>query len=138
MATAGTADTGAVEGTRATAVTAVRTSRGKTQRMKSAGPTPTRVRAAATAEAIMLNIKVVTWSLASFATVTYLICVIYGLIVPESLHMSAFLEQVLPGFTWLTGWGFLIGLVEAFLYGAYAGLVFAPVYNVFQRKWGTG
>ena len=136
MDTAGTAGTAAVEGTRATAVTAVRTSRGKTQRMKSAGPTPTRVHGATTGEAIVLNIKVVTWSLAVFSSVTYLICVLYGLIVPESLHMSDFLEQVLPGFTWLTGWGFLIGLVEAFLYGAYAGLVFTPVYNVFQRKWG--
>lgn len=86
----------------------------------------------------MLDIRVVTWSLASFSTVSYLLCVIYGLIVPEPLHMSGFLEQVLPGFTWLTAGGFAIGLVEAFLYGAYAGLVFTPLYNVFQRKWGDG
>ncbi|NNM33584.1 MAG: hypothetical protein HKO53_10985 [Gemmatimonadetes bacterium] len=86
----------------------------------------------------MLNTRVVTWSLAVFSSVSYLLCVAYGLIVPESLHMSAFLEQVLPGFAWLTPWGFVIGLVEAFLYGAYAGLVFAPVYNRFQRKWGEG
>lgn len=86
----------------------------------------------------MLNIKVVTWSLASFSTVTYLICVTYGLIVPESLHMSAFLEQVFPGFRWLTAWGFVIGLVEAFLYGAYAGLVFTPLYNTFRKIWATG
>lgn len=86
----------------------------------------------------MLNTKVVTWSLASFSTVSYLLCVIYGLIVPEPLHMSVFLEQVLPGFAWLTVGGFAIGLAEAFLYGAYAGLVFTPLYNLFQRKWGGG
>lgn len=85
----------------------------------------------------MLNIKVVTWSLASFTTISYLVCVAYGVIVPASLHMSDFLEQILPGFEWLTGWGFLIGLVEAFIYGAYAGLVFTPVYNTFHRIWGA-
>ena len=50
-------------------------------------------------EAIMLNTKVVTWSLASFSSVNYLVCVLYGLMVPESLHMTAFLEQIFPGFS---------------------------------------
>ncbi|MEX2468060.1 MAG: DUF5676 family membrane protein [Gemmatimonadota bacterium] len=84
----------------------------------------------------MLNTKVVTWSLASFSSVTYLACVAYGLIVPETLHMTGFLEQVLPGFEWLTPGGFLIGLIEAFLYGGYAGLVFAPIYNRISRAMG--
>jgi len=84
----------------------------------------------------MLNTKVVSWSLAVFSVVTYLVCVLFGVVVPESLHMSVFLEQVLPGFEWLTVWGFAIGLIEAFLYGAYAGLVFTPLYNTFHRAWG--
>ncbi len=83
----------------------------------------------------MLNIKVVTWTLATFSGVSFLVCVLYGLVVPESLHMSPFLEQVLPGFRWLTPAGFSIGLLESFLYGAYAGLVFAPIYNRFSRLW---
>ncbi|MDH3205521.1 MAG: DUF5676 family membrane protein [Gemmatimonadota bacterium] len=83
----------------------------------------------------MLITKVVTWALASFATVTYLICILYGLIVPESLHMTGFLEQMLPGFEWLTPRGFVIGLVEAFLYGGYTGLVFTPMYNAFHKRW---
>ena len=73
-----------------------------------------------------LNIRVATWSLAVFATVTYLVCIVYGLIVPASFHMTQFLEITHPGFTWLTPSGFLIGLVESFLYGAYAGLAFTP------------
>lgn len=85
----------------------------------------------------MLNIKVVTWSLASFTTLTYLVCVAYGLIVPETLHMTDFLEQVLPGFRWLTPAGFVVGLIEAFLYGAYAGLLFVPIYNRLWRRWGS-
>jgi hypothetical protein len=52
--------------------------------------------------------------------------------------MTGFLEQVLPGFKWLTWSGFLIGLVESFLYGAYAGMVYVPVYNFFKRRWDNG
>ena len=84
----------------------------------------------------MLKIRVVTWSLALFSTVTYLVCILYGLIVPESLHMTAFLEQILPGFRWLTSGGFVAGLLGAFVYGAYAGLVFTPIYNRLWRRWG--
>jgi hypothetical protein len=83
-----------------------------------------------------LNIRVVTWSLAVFTTTTYLVCILYGLIVPARLHMTQFLEITLHGFTWLTASGFLIGLVESFLYGAYAGLVFTPIYNFFHKTWG--
>ena len=83
-----------------------------------------------------LNIKVVTWSLAVFTEVSYLVCVLYGLIVPASIHLAQFLEIVLPGFRWLTGHGFLIGVAESFLYGAYAGLVFTPIYNFFARRSG--
>ncbi len=84
----------------------------------------------------MVNTKALTWSLASFCAITFLVCVAYGLIAPASLHMSGALEVVLPGFRWLTPGGFVIGLVEAFLYGAYAGLVFGPLYNAFAGRFG--
>lgn len=82
-----------------------------------------------------INIRVLTWSLATFTTFTYLVCVVYGLIVSESFHMVQFLEIALPGFKWLTIGSFLIGLVESFLYGVYGGLVYAPIYNFYTRKW---
>ena len=85
----------------------------------------------------MLNIKLVSWSLGIFTAISFVVCVIYGLIVPPSLHMAAFLEQVLPAFKWLTLWGFVLGLIESFLYGAYAGLVFVPIHNYFARRWGV-
>ena len=34
----------------------------------------------------MLNIKVVTWSLGLFTAISFVLCVIYGLIVPPGLH----------------------------------------------------
>ncbi len=85
----------------------------------------------------MLNIKVVSWSLGLFTAISFVLCVIYGLVVPPSLHMAPFLEAVLPAFTWLTVGSFFLGLLESFLYGAYAGLVFVPIYNVLTRRWGV-
>lgn len=82
----------------------------------------------------MLNIKTVTWSLGLFTSVSFLLCILYGLITPESLHMHRFLEIVLPAFTWLTPGGFLLGLIESFLWGAYIGLVFVPIHNFIHRR----
>ncbi len=82
----------------------------------------------------MLNIKVVTWSLAIWAAFTFVFCVVYGMVTPSSLHMVSLLEQILPGFKWLTGVGFAVGLIESFLYGAYAGFVYVPIYNFMYRR----
>ena len=83
----------------------------------------------------MLNIKVVTWSLAIWAAFSFVFCVVYGLLTPLSVHMYAFLQQVLPGFEMPSWKGFLVGLIKSFLYGAYAGLVYVPIYNFLQRRW---
>jgi hypothetical protein len=85
----------------------------------------------------MLNIKIVSWALGLFTAISFIVCVIYGLIVPPSLHMAAVLEMMLPAFKWLTLGGFCLGLLESFLYGAYAGLVFVPIYNWLVRRWGV-
>lgn len=85
----------------------------------------------------MLNIKVVTWSLAIWTAITFVFCVVYGMVTPASMHMTAFLEQILPGFVWLTWMGFFVGLLQSFLYGAYAGLVYVPIYNFLYRRRGT-
>ena len=86
----------------------------------------------------MLNIKVVSWALATTTAISFVVCVIFGLVTPDSLHSRALLEQLLPGFKWLTVQGFLVGLVESFLYGAYAGLMYVPVYNFFARRFHPG
>ena len=30
----------------------------------------------------------------------------------------------------------LLGLIESFLWGFYAGIVYVPIYNFLQRRWG--
>ena len=87
----------------------------------------------------MLRLKVWTWALAVWAASTYVLCIVWGMVTPDTIHTEALeklLETVLPGFRWLTPLGFLIGLVESFLYGAYAGLLFVPLHNLFYRRWG--
>jgi hypothetical protein len=86
---------------------------------------------------LMINIKVLTWSLGLFAAVSFVLCVVYGVFAPESLHMHTALETVLPGFRWLTFNGFFVGLVESFLYGVYGGLVFGWIYNGIWKLWGS-
>lgn len=85
---------------------------------------------------MLLNIRVVSWSVGLFLSFSYILCVLYGLVVPEKLHgMVEFLEMILPAFKWLTFGGFLLGLIESFLYGAYVGIVFVPIYNFLSKRW---
>ncbi len=82
----------------------------------------------------MLDTRTVTWALGTFTAVSFVLCVVYGLVTPESIHMHQFLELVLPAFRWLTVGSFFLGLVESFLWGVYGGLVFTPIYNAFYRR----
>lgn len=72
------------------------------------------------------------WSLSIFFVISYVLCILSGLITPDwSLHQPWL--QFFPGFEWLTLRGFLIGLVEAFIYGWYAALLFGWLFNLFAR-----
>jgi hypothetical protein len=79
----------------------------------------------------MLSWKVVSKSLASFAAISYVLCIGFGLLAPTSLHAAWLLEALLPGFTWLSPGSFVLGLIETGLYGAWAGALYAALYNFF-------
>lgn len=81
-----------------------------------------------------LSVKAMTWGLGLFGAVSFVLCVLYGLVVPAGFQMTRALEVMLPGFQWLTPQSFVLGLVESFLYGVYAGLVFTPIYNALVRR----
>ena len=85
----------------------------------------------------MLNWKVVAWSMGLTTAVSFVLCVIWGLLTPESVHMHSFLEQVLPAFKWLSIGSFFLGLIESFLWGFYVGIVFVPIYNLLHKRWGS-
>lgn len=84
----------------------------------------------------MLKIKVVSVALGLSAAVSFSICIVWGLLLPEALHMHGFLELILPGFKWLSWGTAILGIVESFLFGVYAGLVYVPIYNYCVRKFG--
>jgi hypothetical protein len=82
----------------------------------------------------MLNWKVVTQSLSSFAAISFVLCVGYGLVVPAAFHPAWLLEAVLPGFKWLGAGSFVLGLIESALYGAFAGALYSALHNYFTRR----
>jgi hypothetical protein len=84
-------------------------------------------------EDAMLDWKVVANALASFTGISYVLCVAAGILIPTSLHASWLLEALLPGFKWLSLGSFVLGLVEASVYGAWAGFLYSMLYNYFAR-----
>ncbi len=81
----------------------------------------------------MLNIRLATVSTSIFTTLSYLLCVAFGLLAPERIHMHHLLELLLPSFTWIDLGSFFLGLVESVLWGVYLGGGFAMVYNMVFR-----
>jgi hypothetical protein len=72
-------------------------------------------------------------TLSSFLLVTYLLCIIFGLIAPDRFHMHEAWAPLLPGFEWLTPQGVLFGAIGSFLYGWYIAVLFVPLYRLFHR-----
>lgn len=72
-------------------------------------------------------------SLSTFLVISYVLCVLLGLIWPDAgLHRPWL--QFLPGFSWLTWPSFLLGLAEVAAYGWYTALIFAPLFNLFVAR----
>ena len=82
----------------------------------------------------MLSIKNVSLALGLTFAISFLICVLWGLLLPASLHMHQFLELVLPGFAWLSFGSAILGLVESFLFGVHFGVIYVPIFNGLKRR----
>ena len=72
-------------------------------------------------------------ALSLFLAITFTICIAWGLVAPQDLHMHAVWQDLLPGFEWISFSSFLIGLAGAYLYGWFGALVFVPLYRLFDR-----
>lgn len=70
-------------------------------------------------------------ALSLFFMISYMICVLGYLFLPELPINHAMLAIFLPGFTLLSWQNFLLGLVESFAWGWYIALIFGPLYNFF-------
>jgi uncharacterized protein DUF5676 len=82
----------------------------------------------------MSNVKVWMLSSGCWMAITFTVCVIGGVIAPGLPIPHRTLELLLPGFTWLSLGSFALGLLETFLFGAYAAWLFVSLHNVFGRR----
>jgi len=80
-----------------------------------------------------ISVIALGFSLGLFLAITFVVCVVFDLVLP-SFAMNQVWAPLLPGFTWLSWTGFLIGLVESFAYGWYVALVFGHLYNFFTGR----
>jgi hypothetical protein len=82
------------------------------------------------------TIPIVTLGLAlsAFFAVSYLICVLGYLLLPEFAIQHAALSTILPGFTLLSWPSFFLGLAESLLWGWYIALMFGSIYNFVARR----
>lgn len=85
-------------------------------------------------QSIKTSILVWGWTLGLLLLLSYLLCVVFGLLAPERFHMHEAWAPLLPWFEWLTLTGFLAGAAGSFLYGWYIALVAVPLYHFLRRK----
>lgn len=86
----------------------------------------------------MLRIKTVSLALGLTFAFSFVICVLWGLLLPEPLHMHDFLQLVLPGFTWISWGSAILGVIESFLFGVYFGVVYVLIHNRLSRDKAAG
>ena len=72
-------------------------------------------------------------ALGTLLAISFVLCVIFGLIFPTATMYQAWLP-LLPGVTWVSWPSVFLGLVESFAYGWYIAVIFVPAFNFFSRK----
>lgn len=72
-------------------------------------------------------------TLSSFLLVTYVLCILFGLLVPDIFRMHEAWAPLLPGFEWLTPQGVLFGAIGAYGYGWYIAVLIVPISRIFNR-----
>jgi len=80
-----------------------------------------------------LSIKRLGLSLSTFFAISYVICILGYLLMPDFPVRHEALSIFLPGFKLLSWQSYLLGLIESFAWGWYIAAVFAPLYNFFGR-----
>jgi len=81
-----------------------------------------------------LSLPVLGASLSTTFVITYVLCILYGLLGFSPAAHDSILPSILPGFTWITWPSFFLGAIEVFVYGWYFALVFGAVFNFFAAR----
>ena len=80
-----------------------------------------------------LSIRRLGLSLSTFFAISYVICIMRYLLMPDFPVQHEALAIFLPGFKLLSWQSYFFGLIESFAWGWYSATVFAPLYNFFGR-----
>ena len=80
-----------------------------------------------------IRIYPVGMSLGILLALSFVICVVFGLLFPGATMYQAWLP-LLPGVSWISWPSVLLGLVETFAYGWYIAVIFVPVWNFFAPR----
>ena len=81
-----------------------------------------------------LRYLTVSLVLGGFLALSFAVCVAWDAVFPQWAMRSAW-APLLPGFSWLSGGSFLLGLVESFIYGFWLALI-VPVTQWMSRLLG--
>lgn len=80
-----------------------------------------------------LSVTALGMSLGLFIAITFTLCVLFDALFP-GWAMYPVWQPLFPGFAWFTWPSFFLGLAEAFAYGWYVAVIFAPLYNFFAAR----
>ena len=64
----------------------------------------------------------------------YALCIVVDLLLPNQFQIYRLWERVFLGVTWAVPWTLLLGLIEAFLYGAIGAWAFAVLYRALPGR----
>jgi hypothetical protein len=79
-----------------------------------------------------LNFKLVALAVTAFSVLTYLICMVFDLILSQ-WAMYELWTILLPGFNGMNWPSFFYGLGGVIVYSLYFAAVFVPIYNYFRE-----
>lgn len=68
-----------------------------------------------------------------FIVIIYTLCFLFDLVFPQYAMYSVW-QVLFPGFNGLSWVSFFIGLVEAYAYGWFFAVIWAPLYNYFLAR----
>ena len=83
-----------------------------------------------------IRIVPIGMALGTLLAVSFLLCVVFGLVFPGATMYQAWLP-LLPGVTWISWSSAVLGLVESFAYGWYIAVIFVPTFNFFSASYCT-
>jgi hypothetical protein len=92
-----------------------------------------RTGAGSTRDPPRIRVVVLGMSLGVSFAISFVVCVLFYLAIPDIGSGHAILTLLLPYFKFHSWLGFVIGLVESFVLGWYVAIVFGPTYNLCSR-----